>query len=224
MTFRLCLLSLCPGLAAAFVVPQPFLTPTISIIPDVTLLLTPPLDTTAAAAAVHPYVFLNSVLLSVDGGLGETVRNVFLGVTAALFFGAGLVFLYASYIIPQAAKMLEEQTKELAPALWEEYSAKIEDGETLAMRPELMQELGEKMQPIIDRKFTAQQRGETTMTVTDTIVEAEVVVDSSTTNNEDVGKDTIVDAEIVVDSDTKNEDAGESGGVEITKSETGWKD
>ena len=37
--------------------------------------------------------------------------------------------------------------------LWEEYEAKLEEGETMVNRPDLLQELGNIMQPIIVKEY-----------------------------------------------------------------------
>ena len=116
------------------------------------------------------------------GEAGGIIRNVLVGLTAIIFLLAGLTYVYASYIIPEAAKQLEKETKELAPQLWQEYEAKLEEGEVLAMRPELMQELGAKMQPYIERKILEQQGGGAPPasdmgTSSSTVVDVEVVQD-----------------------------------------------
>lgn len=41
----------------------------------------------------------------------------------------------------------------MSSGLWEEYEAKLEEGETMATRPDLLQELGNIMQPIIIKDF-----------------------------------------------------------------------
>ena len=40
--------------------------------------------------------------------------------------------------------------------MWEEYQAKLEEGQTMANRPDLMQELGAKLQPLLDAKMAKQ--------------------------------------------------------------------
>jgi hypothetical protein len=81
------------------------------------------------------------------------VRTFFIVVTAILFAGAGLTYFVASVIVPQAAMQLERDTKRLRPGLWEEYEAKLGEGETMERRPDLLQELGNIMQPIIIKDF-----------------------------------------------------------------------
>lgn len=55
--------------------------------------------------------------------------------------------------MPQAAAELEKDTKRLRPGLWEEYESKLEEGETMVNRPDLLQELGNIMQPIIVKDY-----------------------------------------------------------------------
>jgi hypothetical protein len=51
---------------------------------------------------------------------------------------------------------LEKECKELSPELWDEYSARLQEGETMGNRPDLMQELGAKLQPLLDVKIERQ--------------------------------------------------------------------
>ena len=93
----------------------------------------------------------------------------------------------ASVLIPAAAKELEKECLELAPDLWEEYQAKLEPGQTIDQRPELMQELGTKLQPMLDAKVARAQAGEDTTL-------------SNTIQSDDTGTGaSFVDAEIVVE-------------------------
>ena len=131
------------GSAMAFITPQPF----VSFVRHQAL----PFPTMTLSDNLLESN-LGSTLILTDG-IGDILKNVAIGVTFVLFFLVGLTYLYASFIIPEAAKRLEEETRELAPELWEEYSAKLKEGETLVMRPDLLQELGEKMTPIIQKKF-----------------------------------------------------------------------
>ena len=189
MIFRaLVILSFATASAHAFVVPQAFLSTGTSSVVGVlspTTLSTVDLENKAIQAS--------SLLLSDEllGQAGEILRNVAVGVTAVIFLLAGLTFIFASFIIPQAAAQLEKEAKELAPGLWAEYEAKLGEGETMAMRPELMQELGAKMQPYIEEKIRAQQGGTpvapppptvSTPPPTSGIVDAEVVSEEKKEN------------------------------------------
>lgn len=100
----------------------------------------------------------------------EGVRTFFTVIAALVFGFFGLTFITAAFIVPKAAQQLETDTKRLRPGLWEEYEAKLnkEAGETMATRPDLLQELGNIMQPIIIKDFedsaNAKQQGTTTTT------------------------------------------------------------
>ena len=94
----------------------------------------------------------NSAMMSGGGGL-SALRTFFIVITAAVFGLAGLTYITAAFIVPKAAEQLERDTKRLRPGLWEEYIAKLEEGETMANRPDLLQELGNIMQPIITKDY-----------------------------------------------------------------------
>jgi hypothetical protein len=93
----------------------------------------------------------------------QGVRTFFAVSSGLVFAAIGLYFVTAAIIVPKAAQQLEKDTKRLQPGLWEEFEekAKLEEGETLAARPELLQELGTIMQPIImaDFETSAESKG-----------------------------------------------------------------
>jgi hypothetical protein len=89
------------------------------------------------------------------GGALDIVKNIALAIVVIGGVLAGLAYVFATWMIPQAAKQLEAQTKEVDPALWREYEQKLEPGENLSMRPELMQELGDKVRERITAKYEA---------------------------------------------------------------------
>jgi hypothetical protein len=76
----------------------------------------------------------------------DTVKNIAIAVGGIIAVLAAFAILFSTFIIPAAADQIEKQAKELDPAMWLEYEQKLEPGETLAMRPDLMQELGNKVQ------------------------------------------------------------------------------
>ena len=76
----------------------------------------------------------------------DTVKNIAIAVGGIIAVLAAFAILFSTFIIPAAADQIEKQAKELDPAMWQEYEQKLEPGETLAMRPDLMQELGNKVQ------------------------------------------------------------------------------
>lgn len=87
--------------------------------------------------------------LSIVQQFGDSFRTFAIVISSLLFLFAGISILIANDIVPKAAAQLEKETKELRPDLWEEYSAKLDDGDTFASRPDLLSELGTIMQPII---------------------------------------------------------------------------
>ncbi len=103
---------------------------------------------------------VSSLLLSDDAAAIEGansalagLRTFFVVITALVFGFAGLTFVTAAFIVPKAAEQLENDTKRLRPGLWEEFEEKLGEGETMATRPDLLQELGNIMQPIIIKDF-----------------------------------------------------------------------
>jgi len=76
----------------------------------------------------------------------DIVKNIAIAIGGIIAVLAAVAILFSTFIIPKAAEQLEKQAKELDPALWQEYESKLEPGEVLAMRPDLMQSLGEKVQ------------------------------------------------------------------------------
>lgn len=62
----------------------------------------------------------------------------------------------AAFLVPRAAEQLESDTRRLRPGLWDEYEAKLEPGETMTSRPDLLQDLGNIMQPIITQDYERQ--------------------------------------------------------------------
>jgi len=99
--------------------------------------------------------FTNAMSEGGGGALGA-LRTFFVVITAAVFGLSALVYLTAAFIVPKAAEQLERDTKRLRPGLWEEYTDKLEDGQTMANRPDLLQELGNIMQPIIAKDYEDQ--------------------------------------------------------------------
>ena len=91
----------------------------------------------------HPDLVSASSLLTAD--LTETVTNVLIGIGGVVVVFGLIVFVLAAYVIPTAVSQVEEMAKELDPELWREYEQKLNPGETLAARPELLQELGNKV-------------------------------------------------------------------------------
>jgi len=72
-------------------------------------------------------------IANADSGL-QGVRTFFIAIAALGIGIAGLTYVTAAFIVPQAAARLEIDTKRLRPGLWEEYEAKLEVGETMVSR------------------------------------------------------------------------------------------
>lgn len=100
------------------------------------------------SAATRLGVAGNGDFSSLAGPL-SSLRTFFIVLTASGFGLTALAYLTAVVIVPRAAEQLERDTRRLRPGLWEDYEAKLEDGENMVMRPDLLQELGNVMQPII---------------------------------------------------------------------------
>lgn len=102
----------------------------------------------------------------------------------------------------KAAEQLEKETKELRPDLWDEYQAKLGEGETMATRPDLLQELGNIMQPLLVEKEARMAAGQQQNTnVADVSTQAPPPPPPTTT----VTSDNVVDVEVV----SKEEDQEE---------------
>jgi len=77
------------------------------------------------------------------------LRNLLTAI-GSIVVGLGIVtFLTINFVVPAAADQLESDTKRLKPELWDEYQDKLEEGETMRDRPDLMQELGNIMKPFV---------------------------------------------------------------------------
>lgn len=85
----------------------------------------------------------------------QTIAIVLGSIIALLFV---LSLLTAKFLLPQAAKQLEEQTRDKYPDLWQEALSRLEPGETLESRPDLIQEYGNKLQDRMTADFVAQQQ------------------------------------------------------------------
>ena len=135
--------------------------------------------------------FTNAMSEGGGGGALGALRTFFVVITAAVFGLSALVYLTAAFIVPKAAEQLERDTKRLRPGLWEEYTAKLEDGQTMANRPDLLQELGNIMQPIIAKDYEDQYNQQV----------GDKANDDTTTTKETPTKDEggIIDAQIVKD-------------------------
>jgi len=131
-----------------------------------TLLKMIPFDSTAAAESVSLSTTATSLLLSDEAQIVsvatsslEFLKNIVIIVGGLVLGGAFFTYFVATFVVPKAAEQLESDTKRLRPDLWAEYEAKLEPGESMMTRPDLLQELGNKMQPIIMGEYDAKAGG-----------------------------------------------------------------
>lgn len=168
--FRLALLSLLVEAALSFGLGEPrsFAFPVTPLFPSVVMSELPDamVDGEPSSGILGPGGPLSPEAQDAVGQVGNALDgasgllyNIAVGATAIVFVGAGLTYLIASLVIPAAAKELEKECKELNPALWDEYIDKLEPGETMDRRPDLMQELGAKLQPLLDQKIAKMNEG-----------------------------------------------------------------
>ena len=148
MVYRLLVASLLlPGIVVSFQIPQQILhahhlaatTNFGFLLSDAVALNSPTPDVSAVAAAAagipNPGTFFN-------GNVGETVRNIAVGVTATIFLFAGVTFIAAAILVPAGAQQLEIECKAFLPEAWDTYMSKLEEGQEIKDRPDLMFELG----------------------------------------------------------------------------------
>lgn len=116
------------------------------------------------------------------------VTNVMIGVGGIATLLVLLGFLATSFIIPTAVKQAETLANELDPDLLLEYQKKLGPGETLATRPDLLQELGSKLLELQQEQFAKE------MLELDAELESQENGDIGTTE-QSKSKDTVIDIE-----------------------------
>jgi hypothetical protein len=136
--------------AGAFVAPTSLVSK-VSLTPT-NLKLLPDFPSFSIADGLSAATYINKPEAELSGAL-STLRTFFIVLTAAIFGLTALAYLTAAFLVPKAAEQLEQDTKRLRPGLWEEYEAKLNEGETMVNRPDLLQELGNIMQPIIVENY-----------------------------------------------------------------------
>jgi len=116
----------------------------VSSVLDRTLLLSDTLSDPkgAAVAAAAASVGIPDPKSLFNINVGELFQNVIFGFFAISSLIVGLTFLIGAFIIPAGAKELEKECKILLPDKWNEYVGKLEEGEEMKDRPDLMFELG----------------------------------------------------------------------------------
>lgn len=89
----------------------------------------------ATAGVPNPSTFFNT-------DVGESVQKIAVGVTGVVFLLAGLTYIAAAVLVPAGAQQLEIECTALIPDTWNEYLGKLEEGQEMKDRPDLMFELG----------------------------------------------------------------------------------
>ena len=152
--------------AAAFVAPKAFLSQTPRASTRIHTVQPTEIPSTAATGFVSIQI----------ADLPETILKIVGGVTILAVVLGGLILLLANIIVPKAAEQLEAKAKAEYPDLWQECEAQLKPDEVLTMRPDLMQELGNKVQELDMAKFEAMVKSakESSEKMDDT-VDAEVI-------------------------------------------------
>jgi hypothetical protein len=115
-------------------------------------------------------------LLLAEGEIANTITTI-ASVLVIIVFGLGaLTLVMANIIIPKAAEELEQKARKEYPHLWAETEAKLQEGEVLAMRPDLIQDLGRQVQQGDIAKFEALAKEKSDSE--SSAVNAEVITDS----------------------------------------------
>lgn len=105
-----------------------------------------------------PFLAENSSMLLLLSDAMDVVKTVAIGAAGLVALLVGLAFLFSNFIIPKAAEELEKQARSQYPDLWREYAGRLAPGETLMSRPDIMQDLGNRVQQRMNEEFDAKQR------------------------------------------------------------------
>jgi len=160
-----------------------------------------PFDSTVAESSLSTATSLilsdEAQIVSAATASLEFLKNTVLIAVGFLVGGGIFTYAVATFVVPKAAEQLETDTKRLRPDLWAEYEAKLQPGETMITRPDLLQELGNVMQPIIMSEYDANAAGKGTN------------VDAGSSESKNVSE--IVEAEIVDESQPAKSDGKNVG-------------
>ena len=91
----------------------------------------------------HPVLVSPLSFLTADSA--EMMTNVLIGIGGVVVVFWLVVLVFTLFIVPAVVKEVEKLAREFDPALWQEYEQKLKPGETLAQRPELLEEIGAKV-------------------------------------------------------------------------------
>lgn len=145
MSLRLILLSLWAAFTTAFV--------------PVSYVSTRP-SATFQPLCARQQVLHDNPLVSSSIATSDALGNIAIGLGGVIAFFLLLALFFVNFVVPQAAKELEQQTKALDAKLWLEYEDKLEQGQSLKDRPDLMQELGDRLMGEFDKASSAIKKGE----------------------------------------------------------------
>lgn len=155
--------------------PTPFLVANADITSD--------LFATSLAAPLPLSSSYISTLSIAEGGIGDALVTI-VSVIAIVVFGFGaLTLVMANIIIPKAAEELEAKARKEYPELWRATEAKLEEGEVLATRPDLIQDLGRLVQEGDMEKFQAMAEEEENKSESSSnVVDVEIITETKDEN------------------------------------------
>jgi len=142
------------SVAQAFVSPNAFVPtavyPSKSSLPSTLF----PLDLDLSTLKNHmAFVTSSSSISLAENPIVSVLSSIFSVIGVFVVISLVLSVIVFAFVVPAAAKELESTARSKYPDLWNEYQAKLEPGEDLTVRPDLIQELGNKIQRLEMEKF-----------------------------------------------------------------------
>lgn len=140
--------------------------------------------------ALSPTIVVATSTILLSDGLNsslEILKNLLVAIGSTVVGFAALTFVTINFVVPKAAQQLESDTKRLKPEFWEEYQAKLEEGETMADRPDLLQELGQIMKPYVMASYDSSAKGKGSNDAGDNSSSEVDASDGSTKKTNDMG-------------------------------------
>jgi hypothetical protein len=162
-----------------------------------------PIISVAAATTTTAVSSITTLLLADEFNVLDLVKNIGIGIASFVLISFGLVYVFATFIIPQAAVELEKQIKEMNPDLWAQYESKLKPGEKLAERPDLIQELGTELRRIQLEEFDKQQQVQAQQQEVSTTGSTTIVNNDGQQELTNPSSSTIIDVEVVKSDETK---------------------
>jgi len=99
------------------------------------------------------FVTSSSSISLAENPIVSVLSSIFSVIGVFVVISLVLSVIVFAFVVPAAAKELESTARSKYPDLWNEYQAKLEPGEDLTVRPDLIQELGNKIQRLEMEKF-----------------------------------------------------------------------